>query len=157
MSKIINSESVRRLAELLNEAGLSEIEYDTGTIRIRVARDHGSGVSYAPQPVAAPPPAPEAPADASSPTVEVAGADVAANHPGAITSPMVGTVYLAPEPGAASFINVGDTISKGQTLMIVEAMKTFNEIKAPRSGTVKQIVIENAMPVEFGDVLAIID
>ncbi|MCY4237822.1 MAG: acetyl-CoA carboxylase biotin carboxyl carrier protein [Rhodospirillaceae bacterium] len=152
MSKVIDSESVRRLAELLNEAGLSEIEYDTGTIRIRVARDHGGAVSYAPPPAAAPP----AP-NASSPTVEVAGADVAANHPGAITSPMVGTVYLAPEPGAASFINVGDTISKGQTLMIVEAMKTFNEIKAPNSGTVKQIVIENGMPVEFGDVLAIID
>jgi len=152
MSKIINSESVRRLAELLNEAGLSEIEYDTGTIRIRVARNHGSGVSYAPPPVAVPP----AP-DASSPTVEMASADMAADHPGAITSPMVGTIYLAPEPGAASFINVGDTISKGQTLMIIEAMKTFNEIKAPHSGTVKQIMIENGVPVEFGDILAIID
>jgi len=157
MSKTINSESVRRLAELLDETGLSEIEYDTGAIRIRVARNHAGGMSYAPPPPAAPAPAASAPAAAPAAAAEEASTEVTADHPGAVTSPMVGTVYLAPEPGAASFINVGDTISKGQTLMLVEAMKTFNEIKAPHSGTVKQIIVENGVPVEFGDVLAIID
>lgn len=154
MSKTINSESVRRLAELLDETGLTEIEYDTGAIKIRVARKHGGVVSYAapppaaaPTPQAPPPPAPE----------EEAAAPITADHPGAVTSPMVGTAYLAPEPGASNFINIGDTISQGQTLMLVEAMKTFNEIKAPHSGTVKKILIENGVPVEFGDVLAIIE
>ena len=153
MSKTINSESVRRLAELLDETGLTEIEYDTGAIKIRVARNHGGGVTYAAPPA---PAAAAAPAAAPAPVVEQPAA-VTADHPGAVTSPMVGTVYLAPEPGAASFIAVGDTIAKGQTLMLVEAMKTFNEIKAPHAGTVKQIIVENGMPVEFGDVLAIVE
>lgn len=153
MPKSINSESVRRLAELLDETGLTEIEYDTGDIKIRVARQHGGAVSYTPPPAAAP----AAPAVESAPAADDAPQAISADHPGAVTSPMVGTAYLAPEPGAAFFINVGDSITKGQTLMLVEAMKTFNEIKAPHGGIVKQIIIENGVPVEFGDVLAIIE
>jgi len=151
MPKTINSDSVRRLAELLDETGLTEIEYDTGDIKIRVARQHGGAVTYS-----APPAAPAAAVE-STPAVEDAPPAVLADHPGAVTSPMVGTAYLAPEPGAAFFIAVGDNIAKGQTLMLVEAMKTFNEIKAPHGGVVKQIIIENGVPVEFGDVLVIIE
>ena len=160
MSKTIDNDSVdsvRRLAELLDETGLTEIEYDDGDLRIRVARQQAGAVALAA------PPAPgggPAGAGASPPPVAAvpeAPAAVAADHPGAVTSPMVGTVYLSPEPGAATFIGVGDTVSVGQTLMLVEAMKTFNEIKAPHAGTVTQIVVENGVPVEFGDVLAIVE
>lgn len=155
MPKTINSDSVRRLAELLDETGLTEIEYDTGDIKIRVARQHGGAVTYT-APPAAPAAAVAAPAE-SAPAVEDVSPAALADHPGAVTSPMVGTAYLAPEPGAAFFIAVGDSIAEGQTLMLVEAMKTFNEIKAPHGGTVKQIIIENGVPVEFGDVLVIIE
>lgn len=154
MSKSINSDSVRKLAELLDETGLTEIEYDTGAVKIRVARQHAP-VSYAAPPAPAAASATPAAEPAKAPA-EAPPADLA-DHPGAVTSPMVGTAYLAPEPGAAAFIAVGDTITKGQTLMLVEAMKTFNEIKAPHSGTVKQIIIENGVPVEFGDVLVIVE
>ena len=160
MAKTIDDDSVdsvRRLADLLDETGLTEIEYDDGDIRIRVARQQAGAIAVAAPPGAGPagagvsPPPP-----AATPAPEVPAA-VAADHPGAVTSPMVGTVYLSPEPGAATFIGVGDTVSVGQTLMLVEAMKTFNEIKAPHAGTVTQIVVENGVPVEFGDVLAIVE
>ena len=161
MAKTIDNDSVdsvRRLAELLDETGLTEIEYDDGDIRIRVARQQAGAVALAapPAPGAGPAGAGVSPPPAAIPAPE-APAAVAADHPGAVTSPMVGTVYLSPEPGAATFIGVGDTVSVGQTLMLVEAMKTFNEIKAPHAGTVTQIVVENGVPVEFGDVLAIVE
>ncbi len=161
MSKTIDNDSVdsvRRLAELLDETGLTEIEYDDGDLRIRVARQQAGAVAYTapPAPGAGPAGAGASPPPAATPAPDVPAA-VAADHPGAVTSPMVGTVYLSPEPGAATFIGVGDTVSVGQTLMLVEAMKTFNEIKAPHAGTVTQIVVENGVPVEFGDVLAIVE
>ena len=161
MAKTIDDDSVdsvRRLAELLDETGLTEIEYDDGDIRIRVARQQAGAVALAaaPAPGAGPAGAGVSPPPAGTPAPEVPAA-VAADHPGAVTSPMVGTVYLSPEPGAATFISVGDTVSVGQTLMLVEAMKTFNEIKAPHAGTVTQIVVENGVPVEFGDVLAVVE
>jgi len=157
MPKTIDNDSVRRLAELLDETGLTEIEYDNGDLRIRVARQQAGAVAYT-----APPTAPAAAGDAGAPPLPTGtqapeAAAIPADHPGAVTSPMVGTVYLSPEPGAATFIAVGDSVSIGQTLMLVEAMKTFNEIKAPHAGTVKQIVVENGIPVEFGDVLAIVE
>ena len=155
MSKTVDNESVRRLAELLDETGLTEIEYDDGDIRIRVARQQAGAIAYA-APHAGPAGA-GAPASRAATPAPEAPAAVAADHPGAVTSPMVGTVYLSPEPGAATFIGVGDTVSVGQTLMLVEAMKTFNEIKAPHAGTVTQIVVENGVPIEFGDVLAIVE
>lgn len=154
MSRTIDNDSVRRLAELLDETGLTEIEYDDGDIRIRVARQQAGAIAYAAPPA---PDAGPAGAGASAAPAPEAPAAVAADHPGAVTSPMVGTVYLSPEPGAATFIGVGDSVSVGQTLMLVEAMKTFNEIKAPHAGTVTQIVVENGVPVEFGDVLAIVE
>ena len=158
MSKTIDNDSVRRLAELLDETGLTEIEYDNGDVRIRVARQQAGAMVYAPAPGApsAPAEAGGAPHQAGGPAPEIPAA-ISADHPGAVTSPMVGTVYLSSEPGAAAFIDVGDSVSIGQTLMLVEAMKTFNEIKAPHAGTVKQIVVENGIPVEFGDVLAIVE
>ena len=139
----INSELVRKLADLLDETGLSEIEYATGTWKVRVARNLGAGQAVPARPAgdgaARGPMATEAP------------------PPGAVPSPMVGTVYLAPEPDAAPFVTIGERVSEGQTVMLIEAMKTFNEIRAPRAGEVKQILVENATPVEYGDVLLIVE
>lgn len=156
MPKTIDNDSVRRLAELLDETGLTEIEYDDGDLRIRVARQQAGSIAFAAPPAPGAVPAGASPPPAAATALE-AQAAFAEDHPGAVTSPMVGTVYLSPEPGAATFIGVGDTVSVGQTLMLVEAMKTFNEIKAPHAGTVTQIVVENGVPVEFGDVLAIVE
>jgi acetyl-CoA carboxylase biotin carboxyl carrier protein len=149
MPKKINADAVRQLAALLVETGLSEIEYATGAFRIRVSRQ---------QSVAAEPAAPAA-APVSTPVAVPALVEKAydGTHPGAIKSPMVGTGYLAPEPGAAAFVSVGDRVKEGQTLMLVEAMKTFNEIKSPRAGVVRKIMIENQQPVEYGDILMIIE
>ena len=150
-TKLPSSKTIRELADLLSETGLSEIEVETGDIRIRVARESGivSAVVPAPAPAAAPAPTVEA--------AEVAAPPATADHPGAVKSPMVGTAYLAPEPGAADFVKVGDTVSEGQTLLIVEAMKTMNPISAPKSGKVTQIIVANEQPVEFDEVLLIIE
>jgi acetyl-CoA carboxylase biotin carboxyl carrier protein len=153
MPKRIDRDAIRELAELLDETGLTEIEYDTGSVRIRVAREPAPVAASAPVAVTAPSAAPAAappPAEAPAPAAD-------ASHPGAVASPMVGTIYLAPEPGAANFVATGDTVAAGQTLMLVEAMKTFNEIKAPQAGVVREIRVENGAPVEYGDILAIID
>jgi acetyl-CoA carboxylase biotin carboxyl carrier protein len=154
MPKNINSDTVRQLAKLLDETGLTEIEYSTGAFRIRVARQH-TIVTEAP--AGAAPAAAGAPV--STPVAVPALTEKAydATHPGAVKSPMVGTGYLAPEPGAAAFVSAGDRVKEGQTLMLIEAMKTFNEIKSPRAGTVRKIMIENQQPVEYGDILMIIE
>ena len=132
---------VKALADIFDEAGLAELEYETVDLSVRLSR-----VSSA---------APVAPVAAvAAPTADNADA---ASHPGAVTSPMVGTVYVAPEPDAPSFIEVGGTVKKGQTLLIVEAMKVMNPITAPADGTVKQIFVQNAQPVEFGEVLVVIE
>jgi acetyl-CoA carboxylase biotin carboxyl carrier protein len=150
----IDSEMVRQLAGILNDTGLTEIEYESGGTRIRVARTQqqtvfagGAPVAYAPAPApasAAPGAAAPAPADPGS-------------HPGAVKAPMVGVAYLSPEPGAPAFIKVGDQVSEGQTLVLIEAMKTFNPVKAPRAGRVAQILVENGAPVEYGEPLVIIE
>lgn len=145
----IDAELVRTLAELLNETGLSEIEYDTGSLRLRVVRQLSAVTQVAAAPLAMP-------GGAGTPVAQPAGAD-AANHPGAVTSPMVGVAYLSPEPNAAQFVKVGDRVSEGQTLCLIEAMKTFNPIRAPRGGTVTQILVGNGQPVEFGEPLVIIE
>ena len=144
---------VRELAEMLADTGLTEIEVEDGDRMIRVAR--GGGVAMAPAPVAAPVPAAAAsPAPAAAaPAPEAAPA---ADHAGAIKSPMVGTVYLAPEPGASDFVKVGDNVKEGQTLVIVEAMKVMNPITADKAGTVKAILVDNAQPVEFDQPLVVI-
>ncbi len=141
---------IRELAELLNETGLSEIEIEKSGLKVRVARSIET-TAYTP-PASAPQPAAPAPAVVAA----VSPAD-ASGHPGAVKSPMVGTVYLAPEPGAASFVDVGTKVSEGQTLLIIEAMKTMNHIPAPRSGTIVQVLVEDNQPIEYGEPLVIIE
>ena len=146
----MDTEFVRKLAEILEEKDLGEIELADGDRRIRIARPK---VTFAATPM--PTPAASSPA-ASAPDAAAAVGDLA-KHPGAVKSPMVGTAYLAPEPGKPNFVAVGDKVTAGQTLLIIEAMKTFNPIKAPKAGTVTQIVIDNAQPVEFGEALMIVE
>ena len=136
----IDAQAIRELSELLNETGLTEIEIEHNGARIRVSRAATATAVAAPAAPAAPPsaPAPGGP------------------NPGAVPSPMVGTVYLAPEPGKPNFISVGQNIKEGDTLFIVEAMKTMNPITAPRAGTVLEISVSNGQPVEFGQTLLIL-
>ena len=144
---------VKALADILDDVGLDELEYETADLSVRLSRVSGAA------PVA-PVAAMAAPATAPAPTASPAPAEDsvdAASHPGAVTSPMVGTVYVAPEPDAPSFISVGDAVKKGQTILIVEAMKVMNPITAPADGTVTQILVQNAQPVEFGEVLVVIE
>ncbi len=143
----VDSDLIRRLAELLDETGLSEIEVGEGEHRVRVVRAVAG---------AAPATANPAPATADAPATQ-ATADADAAHPGAVTSPMVGTVYTAPEPGAAPYVKVGDTVSEGQPLFVIEAMKVMNPIRAPRAGTVTRVLVQNRDPVEYGDVLLILE
>ncbi|WP_341364422.1 acetyl-CoA carboxylase biotin carboxyl carrier protein [Thalassospira sp. SN3W] len=148
MSKFnIDNDTIRQLAELLDETNLTEIEVAAGDNRIRVARQ---GTMVAAAPAAAPVAAPAAAAAPATP------AD-AGSHPGAVKSPMVGVVYFAPEPGAAPFISVGSSVSEGQTLMLIEAMKTFNPIRAPKSGKISQIIATDGHPVEYDEPLVIIE
>lgn len=141
-------DAIRALAELLNDTGLSEIEIEKSGLRIRVART--LSVAAVPSQVL------NAPVGSGAPAAEAQRLDPAA-HPGAVKSPMVGTAYRAPEPGAPAFIEVGSRVSEGQTILIIEAMKTMNHIPAPRAGTVIQILVENGQPVEFGEPLVIIE
>ncbi len=162
MAKLPDSQVIKDLAELLNATGLTEIEIESGGMRIKVASSGGHATTAyvpAPPPVETPVAEPaEAPATtgAAAPS-ESAPAEDPATHPGAVKSPMVGTAYLSPEPGAAAFIKVGDTVSEGQTLLIVEAMKTMNPITAPRAGKITQIIVQNEQPVEFDQPLVIIE
>lgn len=144
----VDRDLIRELADLLKNSDLTEIEVETDEVKIRVARQ----VSVAQVTVAAP--APVAAAPIAAPGAAPAEAVPSAN---AVPSPMVGTVYLAAEPGAAQFVTVGTTVKEGQTLLIIEAMKTMNQIPAPRSGTVTQILIEDGQPVEFGEPLLVIE
>ena len=154
-NKNVQTDLLRDLANLLKETDLSEIEIEQEGVRMRVARQI-TGVTTvaaaAPPPQVAPVPAaaPEAPAIAATASGE-------ADHPGAVRSPMVGTAYVAPEPGADPFVQVGSMVSEGQTVLIVEAMKTMNPIPAPRAGKVTQILIQNAQPVEFDQPLLVIE
>ncbi|OJW51420.1 MAG: acetyl-CoA carboxylase, biotin carboxyl carrier protein [Alphaproteobacteria bacterium 41-28] len=154
----VDGESVRGLAKLLEETGLTEIEYQVGTHRIRVAR----GSMQAPLPHSTPqvPPAPPPLPSSSAPTSQPeapASPEAPVPHGEIITSPMVGTVYLAPEQGGEPFIKVGDSVKKGDTLLIVEAMKVMNPIRAPRDGTVLDICVSDTKPIEFGEPLVILE
>jgi acetyl-CoA carboxylase biotin carboxyl carrier protein len=149
------SDLVRQLASILDETALSEIEYESGGMRIRVAR--GTREIYAaPAAVAAPMHAAAAPAAVAAVAAVEAPKDPA-QHPGAVKAPMVGVAYLQAEPGAPPFVKVGDTVSEGQTIALIEAMKTFNPVKAPRGGRVSALLVENGSPVEYGEPLAIIE
>lgn len=152
-------EAIRELAKILRETDLTEIELVEKDSRIRVAR-----VLPPPAPVniatTAPAASPPAPAAASAPTAAApspAPADADATHPGMVPSPMVGVVYLSPEPGAPPYVTPGARVAQGQTLLLIEAMKTFNQIKAPRAGVVTKILVENGAPVEYGEPLLIIE
>jgi len=151
----LDTEFVRKLAMILDETKLGEIELADGERRIRVARPTAPVAQAAPVVMAAAPATAAAPAAATGPAPAAAG-DLS-KHPGVVKSPMVGTAYLAPEPGKPNFVSVGDKVNAGQTLLIIEAMKTFNPIKAPKAGTVMQVLIENARPVEFGEPLMIVE
>ena len=145
----VDTKLVRELAELLAETGLTEIEVEDGDRKVRIARG-GQVMMAAPQQMAAAPSA--APAASAAAPVPEAAADVA----GALKSPMVGTVYLTPEPGAQPFVKVGDTVKQGDTLVIIEAMKVMNPIAADKAGTIQSILVENAQPVEFDQPLVVI-
>jgi acetyl-CoA carboxylase biotin carboxyl carrier protein len=136
----VDAAAIRELSELLSETGLTEIEIEQNGVRLRVARQQGGTVASAAQ-LAAPA------ADAAAPKGPQAGA---------VASPMVGTVYVAPEPGKPPFVKVGDAVQEGDTLLIVEAMKTMNPILAPRGGTVSEILVHDSEPVEFGQALLVI-
>ncbi|HAU28648.1 MAG TPA: acetyl-CoA carboxylase biotin carboxyl carrier protein [Rhodospirillaceae bacterium] len=143
-SSDVNAALIRKLAAVMAETGLTEIEITEGEKGIRVAR-HAHAA-----------PAPAAPAPAmASPAVEVS-AKPAADHPGTVKSPMVGTVYLKPSPDASPFVKVGDTVSEGQTLLIIEAMKVMNPIKAQKGGKVMEVLVSDAQPIEFGEPLLVI-
>jgi acetyl-CoA carboxylase biotin carboxyl carrier protein len=146
-------QSIRELAKILRETDLTEIELVEKDSRVRVARQVtvqavANVAPQAPMPMAAM--APAAAPGAADPGAE-------AQHPGTITSPMVGVAYLSPEPGAAPFVTVGSRVAQGQTVLLIEAMKTFNQIRAPKAGTVTRILIESGSPVEFGEPLLIVE
>ena len=145
---------VQELADILDKSGLAELEYETDAVAIRLSRVTGAAPVVAPAPVVAAPAAVPASAPAQAEPTAVANL---ADHQGAVTSPMVGTVYTAPEPGAADFVSEGDMVKAGQTLFIVEAMKVMNPITAPSAGKVTKILVQNAQPIEFGEALAIIE
>ena len=150
----VDTALVRELAEMLGETGLTEIEVEDGERKVRVSRGGGVAAAAAAQ-IAAPAAAAPAPAAPTAAPAEAAPAG-AEDHGDALKSPMVGTVYLAAEPGAAAFVNVGDSVKEGDTLVIIEAMKVMNPIAADKSGTVKAILVENGQPVEFDQPLVVI-
>ena len=162
MAKLPDSQVIKDLAELLNATGLTEIEIESGGMRIKVARSGAQATTAyvpVPSPVETPvaaPAEPQATKGAATSSNSIPAEDPA-THPGAVKSPMVGTAYLSPEPGAKAFIKVGDTVSEGQTLLIVEAMKTMNPIAAPRAGEITQIIVQNEQPIEFDQPLVIIE
>jgi len=148
----IDQELVRDLAKLLAETGLTELEVESDGFRIRVSRTVAAGPHVAHIAHAA---SPASPAAAAAADANPSGS--LDDHPGAVRAPMVGTAYVLPEPGAAPFVKVGDTVRDGQILLLIEAMKTFNEIRAPKAGRVARVLIENGTPVEYGEALMIIE
>jgi len=147
--KLNQKELIKELAELLDETGLSEIEIEQKDLRVRVAKPQANIVATSPAPVQTIV-SPEQPQLA-------AGASAKPASDGAVTSPMVGTAYRAPEPGKPVFVDVGSKVAQGDTLLIVEAMKTMNHIPSPKAGTITQILIEDGQPVEFGEPLMVIE
>lgn len=152
----IDTRTVRKLADILKSTGLTEIEVERGDLRIRVARE--VSVAAAPQTfVASAAPAPAAPAPVAAAPEAAAPAAPTARKGDEVKSPMVGTVYLQAQPGNPPFVKVGDKVGEGQTLLIVEAMKTMNPIPAPRAGVITEILVGDAQPVEFGEALVVIE
>lgn len=148
---LVDHELIHELTRLLDETGLTEIEVERDGQRVRVARTATPAAPAAPAPAAARGELPQPPPEPAAPIFDVS------QHPGVVISPMVGTAYAAGEPGARPFIEIGSNVKEGDTLLIVEAMKTMNQIPAPRAGTVTQILFEDGQPVEFGEPLVIIE
>jgi acetyl-CoA carboxylase biotin carboxyl carrier protein len=148
----IDGEAIRQLAEILIDTALTEIEYEDNGRRIRVSRGGNVQTAIVPAPVAH-----FAPESAAVPHSAPSQGHPLSDHPGTVKSPMVGTAYLASEPGTAPFVKVGETVSVGQTLMIIEAMKVMNPIKAPSGGKILQILVSDANPVEYGEPLMVIE
>jgi acetyl-CoA carboxylase biotin carboxyl carrier protein len=148
----VDTSLIEALADLLQRTGLTEIEISEGDARIRVVREQVAAVAHVPH---APRPAPAAAPVAVA--AEPAARELAESHPGAVRAPMVGTVYLTPEPGAPPFVSLGDEIREGQTLLIIEAMKVMNPIRAPRGGRLVQLLVNSGDPVEYGELLMIIE
>ena len=151
-NKGIDQSLIRDLANILNETDLTEIEVEQDDLRIRVSRAGTPHYVSAPMPAAAP----AAPV-AAAPAVAVSASDAARSNKNAVTAPMVGTAYLSPAPGSRPFVEVGATVKEGQTILIIEAMKTMNQIPAPRSGKVTEILVEDTAPVEYGEPLIVIE
>ncbi len=150
----IKEDLVRQLAKVLDETNLSEIEYDTGGLRIRVARQFQGVVAAVPQSGLT---AGQATTALTPSTGQESDATDPASHPGAVKAPMVGVAYLAADPDSPQYVKVGDTVSEGQTLMLIEAMKTFNPVRASRPGTVSAILVTDGQPIEFDQPLIIVD
>jgi acetyl-CoA carboxylase biotin carboxyl carrier protein len=148
----VDQELIRELAQLLTETGLTEIEIDREGMRVRVARQLAPAVAAVPAAAALAPTA-----ASTQPRPAGAAEDDPGKHPGCVRSPMVGVAYLAPEPGAQPFVTVGTRVSQGQTLLIIEAMKTMNHIPAPKAGVIARIFVANSQPVEFGEPLVIVE
>jgi acetyl-CoA carboxylase biotin carboxyl carrier protein len=152
MAKLnVDTSLIETLAELLQRTGLTEIEISEGDARIRVVREQPTTVAHVPHA--------SRPAQAAAPVsaAEPAGRAMAESHPGGVRAPMVGTVYLTPEPGAPPFVSLGDDIREGQTLLIIEAMKVMNPIRAPRGGRLVQLLVNSGDPVEYGELLMIVE
>jgi acetyl-CoA carboxylase biotin carboxyl carrier protein len=153
-------ESIRELAKILRESDLTEIELVENDLRIRLSRTAPAVVAapaLPPMPMAAPAPVLAAAPVSVAPPPSALSAEFDPKSPGAVTSPMVGVAYLSPEPGQPPFVTVGARVEAGQTVLLIEAMKTFNQIKAPKSGTVARILIENGTPVEYGEPLMLVE
>ena len=149
--------TIRELAQILRESDLTEIELVDNDMRVKLVRQVTVAPMAMPVAAAAHVPAPAAAPAAASPAPAAPAADIDADHPGAVNSPMVGVAYLSSEPTAAPFVTVGSKVTQGQTLLLIEAMKTYNQIKAPRAGTVTRILVESGTPVEFGEPLMIVE
>jgi acetyl-CoA carboxylase biotin carboxyl carrier protein len=162
-SSQVDQDLIRAIAELLNKENLAEIEIEQEDLRVRVTRSYpNEAPTYAaPMQYMAPPMAPATPATPSTPSGSVPAASAKsedlASNPGTLTSPMVGTAYRSPEPGKPPFAEVGSKVSEGQTVLIIEAMKTMNQIPAHRSGTIARILVDDAQPVEYGEPLVVIE
>ncbi|MCA3414829.1 MAG: acetyl-CoA carboxylase biotin carboxyl carrier protein [Roseomonas sp.] len=147
--------TIRELAQILRESDLTEIELVDNDMRVKLVRQ--VTVAAMAMPVAAAPTPSAAPVAAAAPAPAAPAAEIDADHPGAVNSPMVGVAYLSSEPTAAPFVTLGSKVTQGQTLLLIEAMKTYNQIKAPRAGTVTRILVESGTPVEFGEPLMIVE
>ena len=150
MADPVDTELIRRLAKLLEEVGLSELEYATPDLRVRLARPAGPSATISPWP-------PDNVGMQTPMRAAPAGGEARTDHPGALTSPMVGTAFLTPDPDSPPFVGVGSTVTAGETVMIIEAMKIMNAIPAHRSGTVTEILVESGQPIEFGQLLLVIE